>query len=302
MARQEVVLVTGASIGLGLAIAQVLLGTSRRLILTARASSMARFAEVGIVESQRVWLRVLDVTDPQQRQAIIDEACERWDGVDVLINNAGISYRSVVEHVQEEERLAQMGINFRAPMELTRLVLPKMRARRYGRIINISSVGGMMAMPTMAVYSASKFALEGASESLWYEARPWGIFVTLVEPGFIHSSSFQKVRLTEMSARSRASESDPYHTHYACMEPFVARMMGLSPSTPKRIAQRVLAIMESRSPPLRASVTPDAMVFDLIRRFLPRRLYHWILYTSLPRIKTWGPAQKALPQDLPESD
>ena len=289
MAEGEVVLVTGASIGLGLAIARALLKTERRLILTARASSLSRFAEVGILESERVWLRALDVTVAAQREAIVAEAAERWGGIDVLINNAGISYRSVVEHVQEEERLAQMGINFRAPMELTRLVLPGMRARRYGRIINISSVGGMMAMPTMAVYSASKFALEGASESLWYEVRPWGISVTLVEPGFIRSSSFENVRLTQLSAHSRTTQSDPYHAHYACMEPFIARMMGLSLVTPERIARRVLRLMSSPRPPLRVSATPDAMVFDLLRRFLPRRLYHWILYRNLPRIRTWGP-------------
>lgn len=288
MSRQEVVLVTGASIGLGLAIARALLETPRRLILTARASSLGRFAEAGVFESERVWLRPLDVTDPAQRAAIIAEAGERWGGIDVLINNAGISYRSVVEHVQEEERLAQMGINFRAPMELTRLVLPGMRARRYGRIINISSVGGMMAMPTMAVYSASKFALEGATESMWYEVRPWGISVTLVEPGFIRSSSFEKVRLTEMSAASRSDRADPYHAHYACMEPFIARMMGLSIVTPERIARRVLRLLAHPDPPLRVSATPDAMVFDLLRRFLPRRLYHWILYRNLPKIRTWG--------------
>ncbi|MFT5680245.1 MAG: short-subunit dehydrogenase [Myxococcota bacterium] len=288
VSREEVVLVTGASIGLGLAIAQALMTTPRRLILTARVSSMKRFAEAGVVESDRIWLRPLDVTNAEQRVAIIEEAAEKWGGIDVLINNAGISYRSVVEHVQEEERLAQMGINFRAPMELTRLVLPGMRARRYGRIINISSVGGMMAMPTMAVYSASKFALEGASESMWYEVRPWGISVTLVEPGFIRSSSFEKVRLTEMSAASRSDDADPYHTHYARMEPFIARMMSLSLVTPKRIARRVLRLMDHPDPPLRAGVTPDAMVFDLLRRFLPRRLYHWILYRSLPKIRTWG--------------
>jgi short-subunit dehydrogenase len=288
--REEVVLVTGASTGLGLAIAHALIATPRRLILTARDSSMDRFTEAGIVESPRVWLRALDVMDPDQRDAVLREADERWGGVDVLINNAGISYRSVVEHVQEEERLAQMGINFRAPMELTRLVLPGMRARRYGRIINISSVGGMMAMPTMAVYSASKFALEGASESMWYEVRPWGISVTLVEPGFIRSPSFEKVRLTELSASSRADPGDPYHAHYACMEPFIARMMGRSLVTPERIARRIIRLLEHPDPPLRVGATPDAVIFDLLRRFLPRRLYHWILYRSLPKIRTWGPA------------
>ena len=104
-----------------------------------------------------------------------------------------------------------MDVNFRSPMELTRLVLPGMRAKRAGRIITVSSVGGMMAMPTMAAYSASKFALEGAHEALWYEVRPWGIRVSLVQPGFVHSDGFQKVRYTtqERSLRARARRPLP---------------------------------------------------------------------------------------------
>jgi NAD(P)-dependent dehydrogenase (short-subunit alcohol dehydrogenase family) len=93
------------------------------------------------------------------RQAIVAEAEWDWGGIDVLINNAGVSYRAVVEHVDDRERLSQMDVNFRSPMELIRLLLPGMRAKRSGRIISVSSVGGMMAMPTMAAYSASKFAL-----------------------------------------------------------------------------------------------------------------------------------------------
>ncbi len=283
------VLVTGASTGLGLALSRALIETDYRLILTARAASMARFSEAGIAPSARLWLRELDVVDPAQRAAVVAEAEARWGGIDVLINNAGVSYRAVVEHVTEAERMEQMAINFRAPMALARMVLPSMRQKRRGRIINISSVGGMMAMPTMAVYSASKFALEGASEALWYEVRPWNIAVSLVEPGFIRSSSFQRVRLTEQSRHAVEHADDPYHAHYATMEPFVARLMQRSLTTPEHIAARIVRLIASRAPPLRVPATADALLFDMLRRLLPRRLYHWILYRNLPKIHQWGP-------------
>jgi short-subunit dehydrogenase len=177
------VLITGASTGLGLATARAFIAAGGyRLLLTARERSMSRFADEGLRETDQVFLREMDVTSAEQRQSVTSEVEERWGGVDILVNNAGIAIRSVVEHVTDEERRTQMDINFLAPMELVRLVLPSMREKRSGRIINISSVGGMMAMPTMAVYSASKFALEGATEALFYEVRPWNIHVSLVQP------------------------------------------------------------------------------------------------------------------------
>lgn len=285
----ETVLLTGASTGLGLALSKFLLETDYHLILTARESSMARFAEEGIEESDRVWLRTLDVTKDEERRARIDEANAKLGGVDILVNNAGVAYRSVVEHVTEADRIAQMEINFRAPMEMVRLTLPSMREKRRGRIINVSSVGGMMAMPTMAVYSASKFALEGATEALYYEVKPWNIKVSLVEPGFIHSSSFQRVRYTNLSDHSQHDEADPYHNHYIHMDPFIERRMALSVATPDRVARKIIKTMKRKRPPLRVRATMDAHVFDLLRRFMPRRLYHWILYNSLPHIRSWGP-------------
>ncbi|MEZ5978748.1 MAG: SDR family oxidoreductase [Planctomycetota bacterium] len=283
------VLVTGASSGLGLAIARELLGTGRRLVLTARGSSLWRFEAAGIRESDEVLVRALDVTDRDQRIAVVSEIDERFGGVDVLVNNAGLTYRSVVEHVSQEERLAQMDVNFLAPMHLVRLVLPSMRAKRRGRIVNISSVGGMMAMPTMSIYSASKWALEGMSEALWYEVRPWNVRVTLVEPGFIHSRSFENTRTTHDSQESIEHERDPYHAHYVNMAPFIERTMNLARATPERIARRVRRILEMERPPLRAPATADAHLFALMRRLLPRRLYHAVLYRMLPNVRNWGP-------------
>lgn len=288
----DVVLVTGASTGLGLALARLLLAkTEYRLILTARAGSMGRFAEAGITESDRVWLRPLDVTDDGQRRAVVREAEQRWGGVDVLVNNAGVAYRSVGEHVNEAEWLAQVNVNFRAPLALTNLVLPGMRRRRHGRIVNISSVGGMMAMPTMSLYSASKFALEGAVEALWYEVRPWGIHVSLLQPGFINSDSFENTRYTLASRRSEQDVDDAYHNHYVHMAGFIRQVMRLTWSTPDDVARSVLSVMRSPRPPLRVAATLDAHLFALVRRLLPRGLYHELLYRLLPHIEDWGPGR-----------
>ena len=282
------ILVTGASSGVGLALARRLVNTPHRVVLTARAESLGRFAAAGIHESECLMIRALDVSSDEQRRFVVDEMNARWGAVDVLINNAGVAYRAVVEHVTEQDRLIQMDVNFRSPMELTRLVLPRMREQRFGRIMNVSSVGGMMAMPTMAVYSASKFALEGASEALWYEVRPWNVRVSLIQPGFIRSDGFEKVRFTPLSRASQGDSPDPYSNHYRFMERFIASLMGRALATPDSVARTVLRQMSRRRPPLRVPATLDARLFSMLRRLLPRRLYHWVLYRSLPGIGRWG--------------
>ena len=145
-----------------------------------------------------------------------------------------------------------------------------------------------MAMPTMAVYSASKWALEGAHEALWYEVRPWGIRVSLVQPGFVHSSGFKRVRYTQDSDRSKHDEDDAYHAHYAHMAPFIAKLMKRSRATPDSVARKILRTMHRRDPPLRVPATADAWFFTALRRYLPRRLYHWSRERSLPGIQEWG--------------
>lgn len=291
--RPEVVLLTGASTGLGLAIARLLIaGGDYRVILTARSESMSRFAAAGLHESGNVWLRPLNVTHEADRRQVIAEATRQWGGVDILINNAGLAYRAVVEHVNETERRAQLDVNFRAPMELIRLALPHMRARRYGRIINISSVGGMMAMPTMGIYSASKFALEGMTEALWYEVRPWNIKVSLVQPGFIRSRSFERTRYTDLSEPAAQSRDDPYFRHYEHMTRFIGRYMERATATPEDVARVVLKTLRRRNPPLRVAGTFDARLFGLLRRLLPRSLYHALLYRGLPKVREWGESQE----------
>lgn len=258
------------------------------VIATARESSLARFDAAGVREGQDLWIRPLNVLIKAERDAVIEEANQKLGGIDVLINNAGYCLRGVIEQVNETERLKQIDTNFRAPMALIRGVLPHMRKKRSGYIINISSVGGMMAMPTMSIYSASKFALEGATEALWYEVRPWKIKVCLIQPGFINSDSFKNIELTRESRKSLQDKNNPYYYHYNSMAPFIAKMMKRSPSTPRDIASKIVKVINSPNPPLRVPVTLDAYFFGLIRKLLPRKMYHTIMYYALPRVFRWG--------------
>ena len=148
-------------------------------------------------------------------------------------------------------------------------------------------------MPTMGVYSASKFALEGASEALWYEVRPWGIGVVLVEPGFIRSDGFEKVRYTQLGRASESGENSPYHQHYVHMSAFVSTLMRWTQATPQSVARKVEWMIRHPDPPLRMPGTCDAWLFSGLRRLLPRRLYHMVLYLGLPGVRTWGPRAPA---------
>lgn len=282
---RPVVLLTGASTGLGLALARQLADRGYRRVLTARRESLGRFATEGIGEDEFTVLRPLDICSTRDRVALVAELKERWGGVDVLINNAGIAYRSVLEHWDDEAWNEIMDTDVRGPCELIRLVLPGMRARRCGRILNVSSVGGMMAMPTMSLYSAAKFALEGATEALWYEVRPWGIHVTLMEPGFIHSDSFRNTRFTVQSFRGAMTEEDPYHHQYLHLASFIERMMDRSRATPETVARCMVENLMNPRPPLRQYATPDAHLFAWLRRLLPRTWYHAILYHALPHVR-----------------
>ena len=140
----------------------------------------------------------------------------------------------------------------------------------------------------MGAYSASKWALEGMSEALWYEVKPWNIRVSLIEPGFINSGGFENVRFTGQSREGLSRVSDPYFTHYATMSAFIAKIMRRTWATSDSVAKTILHTLERKHPPLRVPATLDAHLFALLRRLLPRRLYHAVLYRSLPGIRRWG--------------
>jgi short-subunit dehydrogenase len=285
--ESPVVLVTGSSSGLGLALAQELVHLRKfKVVITARSGSLPILQKM-FSDSERVMIRSLDITNDIEMDLLINEISHVWGGVDVLINNAGISYRSVIEDMDLESELYQLKVNYLGPMALIRLVLPTMREKGYGHIVNISSVSGMMAMPTMGSYSASKHALEGASEALWYEAKPFGISVSLMQPGFIHSNSFRNVRVSK-KAKMSADLDGPYVHYYHFIGPFIERLMCLSRATPERIAKKIVNLIERDDPALWVTATQDATLFAILRKLLPKQIFHKIMFHLLPGSAAWG--------------
>ncbi len=283
----KVVVLTGSSGGIGMALLQRLRDTPARVMATALPESLHFITDAGFRESDKLLIRALDLRDSSSIDRVVKEALMRWGRIDVLVNNAGISYRGVAEQMSAEEELEQMTVNYLGPMSLTRRVLSVMRLQRRGHIVNVSSVGGMMAMPTMSSYSASKWALEGASEALWYEMRPFGVFVTLIEPGFINSEAFRKVR-TPKSIQDLPEGANPYEEYYKNMGRFVTWLMEHSLATSASVAGVIVRQILKKRPALRVQATLDAWIFNALRRFLPRRFYHPLLYRLLPAINTWG--------------
>lgn len=296
--RRPLVLLTGASTGLGLALARELIKEGNyRLVLTARERSMSRFAAHGIFETENVHIRPLDVTSDAQRRAIVSECESRFGGIDILINNAGVALRSVAEDASPSDRRRILEVNYIGPMRLTSLALPGMRRRAEGRVINISSAAGIIGMPTMGAYCSSKFALEGGTESLWYEVRPWNIKVSLVIPGFIRSDSFRNTKTTQWSQRAINSNGrDPYWEIYLCMSCLIESLMGAVFATPESVARRVMKTLKAKRPPLRVLATLDAWMLYMARRFLPMALHNWMVMWAIPKGRR---LIKTDPVDLP---
>lgn len=238
-------------------------------------------------QTERFLVRTLDVTDEVARNALIRDIESEWGGVNVLVNNAGVSYRAVVEHMNAAEEQHQFDTNYFGPVGLIRAVLPFMRKIGRGKIINVSSLSGMLAMPTMGSYSASKYALEGISESLWYEVRPLGINVSLIQPGFVHSKSFLNVRYSLKSGPEHGIEG-LYADYYQHMTPFIERLMKLSMTNPDDVARRILKTIKQKNPPLWIPATLDAKIFYYLRRFIPRKFLLEFLFATLPRVRHWA--------------
>lgn len=283
-----VVLVTGCGSGLGYEIARRLYSQGRhRVVVTARELKSVKRLEAEMPRTGNFRIEKLDITNKSERERLVETVLHDWKSVDVLINNAGVSYRSVIEHMDDESEMHQLDVNYLSPMALIRLVIPSMRENGSGKIINISSVSGMVSIPTMSSYSASKHALEGATEALWYELRPYGISASLVQPGFIRSKSFEKVYFSKKAELSKDLEG-PYSEYYLHMGIFVEDLMLRSISTSADIAKKVCDLIDSKSDKLWVPVTADAVIFYWLRKILPRSLFHKFMYALLPKIRLWG--------------
>ncbi|MEU4112589.1 oxidoreductase [Streptomyces sp. NPDC027717] len=204
--------VTGASRGLGLEIARAALERGERVVATARDPRRVEEALPG--HPDRLLVVSLDVTDQEQAEAAVAMTVERFGGIDVLVNNAGRGLVGAVEETSDAEARAVFDINVFGLLTVVRAVTPVMRAAGRGRMLNISSTGGVVAWAGWGVYSASKFAVEGITEALRLELAPLGIQVTSVQPGplrtgFLGTSSLENVErvIDDYAATSGASRA-----------------------------------------------------------------------------------------------
>lgn len=259
----KVALVTGASSGIGESIAVALAADGWRVYAVARrVERMASLEQHGIRPFR------MDVTDDASMVAGIDRIIEQEGRIDLLVNNAGYGSYGPVEHVSIAEARRQFEVNVFGPARLVQLVTPHMRDRHSGRIVNISSIGGKVHEPLGAWYHATKFALEGFSDSLRVELAPFGIDVVIIEPGPIRSewNTIAREGLLE-SARGTA-----YETRATAMALTYARTDGSrTGSGPGAVAEQVMKAVGSANPAPRYPAGRGARAILIARRVLPDR-------------------------------
>src|SRR4051794_12258332 len=241
--------VTGASSGFGRAIAEAVLERGDAVVAAARNTD----ALDGLGPEERVFAVSLDVTDAAQRDAAIAKALEEFGRIDVLVNNAGRTQVGAVEETTDAELRDLFDLHFFAPAALTRAVLPQMRRQGGGAIVQMSSVGGQTTAPGFGAYCATKFALEGLTETLRDEVAPFGIRTLIVEPGAFRTGLFRP------GAAYESAEMPEYADTVGPTREYVRQNDGLQPGDPAKAAQAILAALDADEPPLRLVLGEDAV-------------------------------------------
>jgi NAD(P)-dependent dehydrogenase (short-subunit alcohol dehydrogenase family) len=264
-ARKRVWLITGTSRGFGRSLVSAVLARGEPVVATARRRDDAE-AVVGNVRvgSPDFMAAELDVTDAKQARVVMEEAVERFGRVDVVVNNAGYGHFGAVEELTDEALRHQIEVNFFGMVNVTRAALPVFRRQRSGHLVQMSSLNGVEGMTGGAYYCASKFAVEGLSESLASEVTQLGVKVTIVEPG---------PHRTEFASPDSAQVADPiddYAESVGAARKAFAELDGQQPGNPDLAAEAIVAAVHSDHPPLRLPLGQTAV--DSIRTKLNTQL------------------------------
>jgi NAD(P)-dependent dehydrogenase (short-subunit alcohol dehydrogenase family) len=244
-------LITGASSGLGYALAKYVLEQGDRVVMAARTlDGMGSLAER---HPGRALAVMLDVTNAEQRAAAVQQTEARFGGIDVLVNNAGIDFLGAIEEQDERDYRAQFEVNFFGAVALLRLVLPGMRARKRGTIVNVSSMDGIASVPVNGYYSSTKSALEGLTESLWQEIEPLGLRAMLVEPGTFRTGIEQRTKFSGKTIEDYSATSGAFR---ALVEKVTPDMF---PGDPDRFAAALYQVVASDRPRHWVVLGSDAM-------------------------------------------
>jgi NAD(P)-dependent dehydrogenase (short-subunit alcohol dehydrogenase family) len=240
--------ITGCSTGFGLEIAKQCIERGHRTVMTARDP----LALEGYGATENVLVLKLDVTQPDQISAAVTAAKARFGAIDVLVNNAGIGYFAAIEEGEDAEVRKMFEVNVFGLSRMIQAVLPGMRQRRSGCIVNFSSIGGIRAFPAIGYYNATKFAVEGLSEALWQEVEPLGLRVMVVEP-----SGF-RTDWAGRSANESALQIDDYVATAGMVRSRVRAVSGKQPGDPVRAAQAIVGAVASGQPPHHLLLGNDA--------------------------------------------
>lgn len=251
MASNKTLLITGVSSGFGRALAQEALAAGHQVVGTVRNMQAQRDFES--LSSNAAWGRVLDVTAFEAIDGVVADIEAGVGPIDVLINNAGYGHEGIMEESPLSEMRRQFDVNVFGAVAMMKAVLPFMRARRRGHILNITSMGGYITMPGIAYYCGSKFALEGISEALGKEVKPFGIAVTAVAPG-----SFRTDWAGRSMIRTPRSIPDYDETFNPIREAREAKS-GKQSGDPKKAARAMLAAIAADRPPAHLLLGSDAL-------------------------------------------
>lgn len=272
--EERVALVTGASSGFGMLTAVELARKSCRVVATMRnpekASELLALAERAGAAG-RIEVAALDVTEPSGMERVVADTIRKHGRIDILVNNAGLAVGGFAEDVPMEAWRRQMETNFFGLVALTKLVIPHMRERRSGLIVNMSSVSGRVGFPGYAPYASSKFAVEGFSESLRHELAPFGVRVVLVEPGAYRTSIWDK-GLADMSAPEHSAYRDRIQTIMR-----YARRAGDTAPNPVQVARLIGALADRSSPRLRYTLGRGAALSIWGKALLPWKWFERLI-------------------------
>ena len=276
----KAVLITGCSSGIGHATAEHLVGQGWTVYATAR-----RPETLSDLESKGCHVLALDVTSEESMQAAVNAVTEAHGAVGVLINNAGYSQSGAVESVPLDQARAQFETNVFGLLRMCQLVLPGMRAQGWGKVVNISSMGGRLTFPGGGLYHATKYSVEALSDALRFEVRGFGIDVIVVEPGLI-VTRFGEVAAGSVAQTGGGGAYSDFNRKVAeVTEGAYKGPMAKLGAGPEAVARTIARAIGSRRPKARYPVTASARLMMGQRRMMPDRMWDMVMRSQFPQPK-----------------
>lgn len=268
--NRKVILVTGGSSGIGKTCAEYLAAMGHIIVATTRQKAVHIERAAG---NGSIMMLTMDVTEPDSIKSVFSKVIDRYQKIDVVINNAGFGIAGAIEDTSDEEMQKQFDVNFFGAVRVTNHALPLFRNQGYGQIINVGSVAGYVSIPFQAMYSSCKAALLSYTKALRNEIRPYGIKVSLVEPGDLKTGFTDSRQMTE-----RSNEQSAYFTRFE-KSIKVMEHDERNGGNPIIIAKAISRIIGMKNPPIAVTIGLKYKIFKFLFRVLPVKLSERVIYS-----------------------